>query len=131
NSDHSFILSDVRVRPTRVIKGDRGADDITFTVMGGSVGDITTLIIGNPELVPGSEYVLFLNPQEVLGAGRRLVLSDLMQGAFGGTRGRAISQATRFALLPDVVGGTTPPGGDRGLAVDEMVEQIRQIVRGR
>src|SRR5262245_21388384 len=45
NADHNFILTDVRVRPSQVLKGQPGGD-VTFTVMGGSVGEITTVIIG-------------------------------------------------------------------------------------
>src|SRR5881628_313331 len=59
NADHSFILTDVQVKPMQVLKGDATPGDVSFTVMGGSVGDLTTLVIEGPDLMPGSEYVLF------------------------------------------------------------------------
>src|SRR6185503_7065332 len=45
NDDHSFILTDVRFRPENVLKGGRQLDDVTVTLMGGTVDDLTTLII--------------------------------------------------------------------------------------
>src|SRR5262245_8052130 len=58
NSDHTFILTDVTFAPAETIKG--GAEGpLTFTVMGGTVGTRTTLIVAGAELVPGSSYVLF------------------------------------------------------------------------
>src|SRR5262245_6605651 len=82
NPDHSFILTDVRVRPAQILKGSRLARDITFTVMGGTVGDLTTLIIGGPEIVPGSDYLFFLNREDLPGAPRRNTIRGLAQGAF-------------------------------------------------
>src|SRR5204862_8003871 len=58
NADHTFILTDVRAEASQVLKGAHAAA-VTFTLMGGTVGEVTTLIIGGPDLVPGSEYVLF------------------------------------------------------------------------
>src|SRR5262249_53010235 len=62
NEAHSFILTDVHVRPTQVIKGRPAGDvgDVSFTVLGGAVGDVSMVIVGAPDLVPGSEYLLFL-----------------------------------------------------------------------
>jgi hypothetical protein len=131
NDDRGFILTDVRLRPTQVLKGERPEGDITFTVMGGTVGDITTLVIGNPELVPGSHYVLFLNRESLPGAATRLTVRDLVQGAFDVVQGRAISQAIHHGLVPDAAGKTEPPGGEEGIALDEMTRQIHQILGER
>src|SRR5262245_4396782 len=108
NADHTFILTDVRVSPSRVLKGDPAQGDVTFTVMGGSVGDLTTLIIGGPELVPGSGYVLFLDRGDLPGARQRLTIGSLVQGVFDvidSPRGRrAVSQAVGHPLLADRAG---------------------------
>jgi len=135
NADHSFVMTDVRVRPTRVLKGDRAAGEVTFTVLGGTVGDITTLIIAGPELTPGSDYVLFLNREALRGNDRVLTVRDLSQGAFevasvGGTP-RAFSQALSHALVPDAAGLADPPGGSSGLALDDMFQQVRQLAGDR
>src|SRR5215510_10817480 len=45
NADHNFVLTDVRVRPTQMVKG-AGSGDVTLTVMGGQVGELSTVIIG-------------------------------------------------------------------------------------
>jgi len=126
NTARSFILTDVRLRADDVLKGDRTQREVTFTVMGGTVGDITTLVIGAPDLEPGSEYLLFLNREDLPGASQRLTVRDLMQGAFYVSKGRAFSQAARHPLLPDGEGLDEAPGGAEGLAVDDMVREIRQ-----
>ena len=135
NADHNFILTDVRVRPTQVLKGDRSAQEVTFTVLGGTVGDITTLIIAGPELTPGSDYVLFLNREALQGNRSVLTVRDLSQGSFevadiGGGR-RAFSQALSHALIPDAAGLADPPGGSSGLALDDLLQQIRQLAGDR
>ena len=53
NEDHTFILTDVRVAVHEALKGDVADREITVTLMGGRVGEITTLIVGGPELIPG------------------------------------------------------------------------------
>ncbi|HKQ58880.1 MAG TPA: hypothetical protein VJY35_13530 [Candidatus Eisenbacteria bacterium] len=135
NADHTMIMTDIRVLPNQVLKGDRAAREITFTLLGGTVGDITTLIIGGPELVPGSEYVLFLNHEVLQGARPVLTVRDLAQGAFEiadlGKGPRAYSQALNHALLPDLEGLSEPPGGAEGLTVDDLVKQVRQLAGDR
>jgi hypothetical protein len=135
NADHSFILTDVRVRPSRVLKGDAAAGDVTFTVMGGSVGDLTTLVIDGPEMVPGSEYVLFLHHEDLPGVRSRLTIGSLAQGVFEVTDSpqgrRAVSQASRHPLIADGAGIEEPPGGREGLLLDEMIDQVRRLTGDR
>ena len=135
NSDHDMIMTDVRVRASQVLKGDHAAREISFTLLGGTVGDITTLIIGGPDLVPGSEYVLFLNRERLHGERTVLTVRDLVQGAFEvadlGAGRRVYSQALAHGLLPDAAGLSDPVGGAEGLAVDEMLTQIRRLVGDR
>jgi hypothetical protein len=135
NAEHSFILTDVRVSPSRVLKGDPRQAEVTFTVMGGTVGDLTTLIIGGPDLVPGSEYVLFLKHEDLPGASHRLTVGNLMQGVFDVTdtaRGRrAVSQAVHHPLLGDAAGVAEPPGGAEGLALDDMIDQVHRLTGDR
>jgi hypothetical protein len=136
NDDHSFILTDVRVRLERSGKMKNPfANDVTFTVLGGTVGDITTLIVGGPEIVPGSDYVLFLNREDLPGAPARLTIRDLSQGIFNieeSPDGRvAVSQAIDHALLPDASGQTQPPGGEKGLPLEQMLRQVRQLAGER
>jgi hypothetical protein len=135
NADHSFILTDVRVRPTRLLKGDRTSRDVTFTVMGGTVGDITTLIVGGPEIVPGSEYLFFLSHEDLPGASGRNTIRELMQGVFDvvdtPSGKRAISQAAQHPLLPDASGLSDPPGGDAGLPLQSMIDQVGRLAGNR
>lgn len=132
NEDHTFILTDVRIAMHDVLKGDASEQEITVTIMGGSVGKLTTLIIGGPELVPGNSYVLFLNEENLPGAERALTIRDLCQGAFDVKIGRgglrAVSQASRHPLLPDRQGYAEAPGGVEGMPITTMIQSIRETV---
>jgi hypothetical protein len=130
-----MIMTDITVRPSQVLKGERVVRDVTFTLLGGTVGDITTLIIGGPELVPGSEYVLFLNRERLHGDREALTVRGLVQGAFDvsgeGPMRRAFSQALSHALIPDADGISEPPGGIEGFALDDLLTQVRQLAGDR
>jgi len=123
NGGHSFILTDVTVHPSRVLKGER-AGDVTFTVMGGTAGDLTTVIVSEADLTPGSPYVLFLSRADLPGAVNRLTLREHSQGVFDVAGGRAFSQARDVPLAPDAEGRTDVPGGADGLLLDELERQV-------
>src|SRR5262249_13543505 len=123
DAGHTFILTDVHVRSSARFKGD-APDELTFTVMGGSVEGVTTLIVGGPELAPGSEYVLFLAHTDLPGAPSRLTVRDLCQGVFAVRKGRAFSEAIGEPLLPDAQGLADVPGGADGLPLATMGQRI-------
>jgi hypothetical protein len=131
NADGTFILTDVRVAMHDVLKGNVKDRELTVTIMGGRVGEITTLIIGNPQLEPGNSYVLFLNEEDLPG-GKALTVRDLVQGAFDVTIGkdglRAVSQANGHPLLPDARGSFEAEGGREGFPLNSMMQSIREIV---
>ncbi|HEY3216391.1 MAG TPA: hypothetical protein VGK93_07855 [Candidatus Eisenbacteria bacterium] len=124
NDDHTFILTNVRVRPSQILKGSHDGD-VTFTLMGGTVGEITTLIVGGADLWPGSDYVLFLSRVDLPGAADRLTVRDHAQGVFDLENGRAFSQALGHALLPGPGGRADVPGGEEGLVLEDLVRQVR------
>src|SRR6185436_6966830 len=99
NDEGTFILTDVRIKATDVLKGDPRDTDFTVTLMGGSVGDLTTLIVGGAELVPGKPYVLFLNEGDLPGVQGVRTVRDHSQGVFEVVKARdglrAISEANR------------------------------------
>jgi hypothetical protein len=132
NDEHTFILSDVTFAATEVLKGRTKPQEITITVMGGSVGDLSTVIVGGAELVPGNAYVLFLGRNDLPGVPSALTVRDHSQGAFDlvvSPKGemRAVSQAHRHPLLPDMLGEAEAPGGTFGLSFDAMTRSIRAI----
>ncbi|HEV7516127.1 MAG TPA: hypothetical protein VGR07_07490 [Thermoanaerobaculia bacterium] len=135
NEDKTFILTDVRIAPDETIKGIKGKakGKLTVTLLGGKVGDLTTLIVGGAELIPGRSYVLFLNPEDLPGARQVLTLPDHCQGAFEITaqKGelRAVSQANRHPLAPDRSGRIDAPGGAEGLPLDTLLENLRGTVK--
>jgi hypothetical protein len=131
NEDKTFILTDVKISPVETIKG-RDEGEITVTLLGGTVGDLTTLIVGGAELIPGRSYVLFLNPEKLPGARQALTLRDHSQGAFEVTsrRGelRAVSQAVKHPLVPDRRGATQAPGGAEGFPLNVLLGSLRDTV---
>lgn len=134
NADGTFILTDLRVSAVEVLKGRPESRELTVTTMGGTVGETTTLIVGGPVLVPGRSYVLFLEREELPG-GRFLTVRDLVQGVFevrDGEAGlQAVSQANTHPLLPDRHGENRPPGGERGLELEYLVQSIHQLATPR
>ena len=131
NADGTFILTDVRVAAHDVLKGNVKDREITVTIMGGRVGETTTLIIGNPDLIQGNSYVLFLNQEDLPGV-KALTVRSLVQGAFDVKIGkdglRAISQANSHPLLPDGRGSFEAEGGREGFQLNSMMQTIREIV---
>ena len=133
NKEKTFILTDVRIAVNDVIKGKLQDQEITVTVMGGRVGDLTTLIVGGPELLPGKSYLLFLNVEDLPGK-RAQTVRDLCQGAFDLVIGedglRAVSQANRHPLIPDRLGYIDAPGGVEGIPFNAIVKSVRDLARG-
>ena len=132
NQDKTFILTDVRFAPAETIKG-QAEGELTVTLMGGRVGDLTTLIVGGAELIPGRSYLLFLNPENLPGAERALTARDHCQGAFEvemkGGELRAASQANRHPLVPDKSGYVDAPGGVEGFPLDALLQSLRDTVK--
>jgi hypothetical protein len=137
NAEGTFVLTDVTLAVDRVLKGSlaEGQEDVTITVMGGTVGEKTVLIVGGPELQDEASYVLFLNTEELPGAPAAVTVRDLCQGTFdviGTPAGpRAVSQATRHPLLPDARGTADAPGGTLGIELEALVGQVRNLATAR
>jgi hypothetical protein len=135
NSDHSFILTDVRLQPIRSLKGAQRRNELVITLMGGTVGDLTSLIVGGPEVVPGTEYVLFMGQTNLPGAANRLSIRELSQGVFTIVEGpggrRAVSQVIGHPMLPDASGISEPPGGAGGFGLEDLAQRIRTLSGGR
>lgn len=134
NKDKTFILTDVRVSVNEVVKGNLQDSEITVTLMGGRVGDLTTMIIGGAELLPGKSYLLFLNEENLPGKKQVQTVRDHCQGAFDLVIGkdglRAISQANRHPLVPDALGYIDAPGGVQGTPFNAMIQSIRDLAKG-
>lgn len=103
-----------------------------MTLMGGQVGETTTLIIGGAQLIPGKAYVLFLNEENLPGAKGVLTVRDHVQGAFDVVLAkdglRAISQANGHPLVPDRLGYIDAPGGVEGFPLAAMMKSLRETV---
>lgn len=61
NEEHTMIFTYVDIIPNSFLKGFIGGGKITVKLLGGSVGDIETVVLGSPRFENGEETVLFLN----------------------------------------------------------------------
>jgi len=131
NSDGSFILTDVRIAPREVLKGKVDKRNLTVTVMGGTIGDLTTVIVGGAQLIRGNSYVLFLNHDDLPGAPGVRTVRHHSQGVFDVVLAkdglRAVSQANRHPLLPDSKGISEALGGAQGVPLDSFRNEIRGL----
>lgn len=132
NADDTFIVTDFEVRTTDVLKGEAKGGEIDVTVLGGTVGDITVLIPGGADYVPGKTYVLFLGAP-LPGTSGDAGAPAHAQGVFEVVRARdgmrAISQANSHPLHPDALGFVDPPGGAEGLPLEALVRSIRELAQ--
>lgn len=134
-----FILTDFRLTTQQVLKGSV-AGTFSITMMGGTVGDYTTLIPGGALLVPGRTYLLFLRTEALPGTrGGVTTVAEHTQGVFdiGVKNGVkwAVSQAAEMALIPgeDDEGEEEEfpevPGGVEGMSLDQLVREIQSRVK--
>lgn len=130
-ADGSFIVTDFRVAASEVLKGNARKEELTVTVLGGSVGDLTTIIPGGANYAIGKKYVMFLADRPMPGADGELTAPAHSQGVFEIVRARdgfrAISQAKAEHLVPDALGFVDPPGGASGMLLEEMIVSIRAL----
>lgn len=133
NEAGNFILTDIELVPLQVVKGEAASQGVTVTLLGGTVGDLTTLIVGGAQLVPGRFYVVFLEKDDLPGVAGALTVRDHVQGVFEvrSVAGelRAVSQANGHPLLPDATGYVDAPGGVEGLPLEAMLNSIRDLSR--
>ncbi|MEM8931777.1 MAG: hypothetical protein AAGE94_11425 [Acidobacteriota bacterium] len=134
NHDGTFILTDVVVETDAQLKGRRTKEALrTVTLPGGTVGDLTTLLVGGPRLEIGVSYVLFASEAEMPGAGAVTTIRNHAQGVFElveATDGdvMAVSQASTLDLMADRNQLKTAPGGAEGLAFDALLDRVTDIL---
>ena len=133
NEPGTFILTDVQVSVSEVLRGRLGDHEITVTLPGGTVGDESVAVIGGAELILGKSYVLFLQKGDLPGASGVYVVRDHSQGIFDIRMGkdglRAVSQAVHKELVPDAFGNATAPGEGPGMPFQAMRQAIRDLVK--
>jgi hypothetical protein len=131
NEAGTFILTDVRMAVSEVLKGSIETREITVTVPGGRVGDLISVIDGGAELMPGKWYVLFLDRVDMMGVRGALAVHDHCQGAFDVEMARdglrAVSQARRHGLRPDTAGDAAPVGGAEGMPFTALIQKVREL----
>jgi hypothetical protein len=131
NDARTFILTDVQLSVSQVLKGQVESPEITVTVPGGTVDELTSVVVGGAELQPGRWYVLFLDRVTLLGAKGVLAVHDHGQGAFdvemAGDELRAFSQARRLELVPDAAGLAEAVGGAKGLPLNALADNVREL----
>lgn len=131
NADASFVLTDVTVSVSQVLRGPAQDGLLELTLMGGTIGATTVVIVAGAELAEGAEYLLFVSPSDLPGEAAHTSVRDHCQGAFDvvreGGAARALSQARTHPLLSDDRGVAEPPGGHDGFALADISREIRRI----
>ena len=100
--------------------------------MGGTVDDLTSVIVSGAELLVGKSYVVFLGDGDLPGVRGVRTVGFHSQGVFDVVKARdgirAISQANRHPLYPDALGFVDPPGSAKGFLLDELTRSVRETV---
>ena len=106
NDDHSMIFTHVTLHVTRTLKGiHRNA--VIIRVPGGTVGDLTTVMVGAPRFTVKQEVVVFLAPWD-----------DGVAGVMGYEQG--LSEVRRDARGNARLGG----GAADGLSLTELAGRL-------
>jgi hypothetical protein len=133
NSQRTFILTDVAVDLDQTFKGEVSSSSLIVTLMGGAVGNLTTVIVCGPELIPGRSYLLFLRKGNLPGGKRAVTVGALCQGVFDieltPSGLRAVSQAALHGVLSLDGTSSDPAGGKHGMEFDDMVVAVEEAVR--
>jgi hypothetical protein len=131
NDEGTFLLTQASIVPVEVLKGDPPAGKIPVTLLGGSDGDLTVLVVGMAILEPDRPYVVFLDHADLPGAENVLTPVDLVQGVFDVVERdgklRAVSQAAGFPLVSDGSGAFEAAGGTEGYPFEEMITTIQDL----
>ena len=126
NSAHTKIYTDIAVQVTDALKG-ANAPVVSFTQLGGTVGDLRYEVEGCPAFKNGEEALLFLwrDPKGVaqlngLGQGKFEITRDAQGRRMvqRGATGLAIQEAHRLSLVP--AGRPAPP-----IPLDDLITEIK------
>lgn len=142
NKEGTAIYTKAVFQVQETLKGEVTKDEISIYLPGGTVEDKSMIVIGAPEINIGEQAVLML--QRVQASQREVTLQAeeepfnivaLAQGKFDvrldstTNKMMAVSHALKFFLKPDVKLQDLPPGGEKGLTLDEFVNKIKEIQR--
>ena len=120
---HRRIWTYTQIEPVEVWRGDAGTGLVVRTI-GGQVGEIGMQVAGTPQLVPGEEFVLFLEDRDGPGPGMGIV--GFAQGAF-----RIQREPAGLLAVPLMDGVALVGTLDAGTPVVQMAfEELRSAVRG-
>ncbi len=78
------IYSDIKFRVTKTYKGQFVENrDVSFTFLGGTIGDITTTVLEYPHFIKDQESILFLKVDSSVGSNQnRYRITGASQGKF-------------------------------------------------
>ena len=127
-----YIMTDVTVNVRQGLKGST-ASRIIVTILGGTVDGITTSVVGSPRFCTAETVILFLNKITGWSPDKSIhyAVVGLSQGKYELRDPRSdnelfVSSATsaELTLLPDKSGDVTPPGGEKGITIQEILTTI-------
>jgi len=135
NAEGTLILTDAKVVISDVLKGDPKLQEVTVTLLGGTVGERTHTAVGAAALETDRSYLLFLHRADLPGAPNVQMIREHGQGVFeiqdGAGGPRVVSQASSEALVPDAAGVAEAFGGAKGMTLASIRQAVRELaVRG-
>jgi len=128
NSDYTMITTLVKVALSDVLKGAPTESVITIKLIGGSIGNIETVLIGSPTFRIGEETLLFLRAVNEEPFNGFLTVTGLAQGKFeiqNGT-GTAAKVVTRDISGIHLMGNRPNDFVNGRLSLDVFVKLIRE-----
>jgi len=132
NVDHTMITTLVKVALSDVFKGAPTESVITIKLIGGSIGNIETVLIGSPTFRIGEETLLFLRAVNEEPFNGLLTVTGLAQGKFEIQPGTG---AESKVVTRDISGihfvGQSPNDFVNGrISLDRLTKLIREQLEG-
>ncbi|UCH63517.1 MAG: hypothetical protein JSU77_03455 [Fidelibacterota bacterium] len=132
NTEHTMIFTNVEVSIDSALKGSDQRDNITFTLSGGIVGNIETVLIGSPRFNVGENTLLFLGNMDIIPAYNSLSVIGLSQGKFNivtdpGTNSK---MAVRHTSDIHFIGENNGAAPEDRIELQELIQFIRAELEG-
>lgn len=127
--NHETIFSYVKVKVSKVLKGELQNEVIVFKQLGGTVGDDSTVIFGAPEYNAGQRLLLFLDTA----SDGTLRVAHLFQGKYDLTADAGTGKARVKRELDkgdiNILGATTGPNITNDATLARFTKKIKRALR--
>lgn len=131
NDVHNQIVTDMKFEIKQTVLGKLSSTTITVELPGGTVGEISTIVVDGASFKEGETSLLFLKeiPSENIVQLPHYRLADLVQGKYKilNKNGKTIAVSEtigKVRLLQDESGKSLPPAGEDGIELEILITDI-------